>query len=182
VAHVVVTREDYFAAALDGLASEGHSAVRIAPLCRRLGVTTGSFYHYFGGFDRFVVELLEHWEDATTRSTFARTLTEPDPLKRLRMVKRSALDLPHEAETAIRAWSHVNPLVEAAQARVDGARLEHVRTVVAAFVPDRRRARLLAVHGLSLLVGVQQWRTPVDRRELGRLLDGFEAMVLADAG
>ncbi len=47
-----------------------------------------------------------------------------------------------------------------------------MRAVILGVVPNRREAELLAVMGISLLVGLQQWRWPVDVRELGRLLDG----------
>jgi AcrR family transcriptional regulator len=176
---LVVTRSDYFAAALDVLASQGHAALKIAALCKAIGVTTGSFYHYFGSWDGFVDELLAHWEQEKTQRIFQIAADEPDAVARVRKIKKLALTLPHEAETAIRAWSHINPAVERMQRRVDQERLDAVREVVSGVVADRRQAELLAVMGLSLLVGLQQWRSPVDVRELARLLDEYEGLVLA---
>jgi AcrR family transcriptional regulator len=178
---LVATRDDYFAAALHVLATEGHAALKIGTLCRAIGVTTGSFYHYFGSWDGFVEDLLAHWEQEKTQRIFEIAAGEHDPVARVRKIKKLALTLPHEAEAAIRAWSHSNPVVEQMQRRVDDERLEAVRLVVSGVVANRRQAELLAVMGLSLLVGLQQWRSPVDPRELARLLDEYEALVLSPA-
>jgi AcrR family transcriptional regulator len=178
---LVVTKDDYFAAALDVLATEGHAALKIGALCTAIGVTTGSFYNYFGSWDGFVAELLAHWEQEKTQRIFEVAAGEPDPRARVRKIKNLALLLPHEAETAIRAWSHVNPVVAEVQRRVDRDRLAAVRCVVSGVVPDPRRAESLAVAGLSLLVGLQQWRSPVDAHELEQILDAFERLVLGEA-
>jgi AcrR family transcriptional regulator len=176
---LVVTKNDYFAAALDVLATEGHAALKIGSLCRAIGVTTGSFYHYFGSWDGFVQELLAHWEQEKTRRIFEIAAAEHDPVARVRKIKKLALTLPHEAETAIRAWSHINPTVAEVQGRVDQERLDAVRSVIAGVVADPRQAELLAIMGLSLLVGLQQWRSPVDAGELANVLDEYERLVLA---
>ena len=178
---LVVTREDYFAQALDVLASRGHGALRIGSLCSAIGVTTGSFYHYFGSWDGFVEALLEHWEQEKTQRVFAIAAALPDPLARVRKVRTLALRLPHDAEAAIRVWSHVNPAVGVAQQRVDTERLDALRAVIGGVVHDRRQAERLAVTGMSLLVGIQQWRSPVDLKELDRVLDDFECLVLSRA-
>jgi AcrR family transcriptional regulator len=178
---LVVTREDYFAEAMRVLARDGHAALKIAPLCRAIGVTTGSFYHYFGGWDGFVGALLEDWEQRQTQRIVVLVSAPSDPVARIRTLKKLVLGLPHSAETAIRAWSHASDVVGAFQARVDEERREALFRLILAVVPNRRRADLLAVMGMSLLVGVQQWRTPVDVRELSRLLDEYEATIVSHA-
>ena len=176
MARIVATRDDYVATALDILAADGHGALRIGVLCRRLGVTTGSFYHYFGSFDGFVDELLASWEREKTQRIFEHALTLTDTRERVRELKGRALDLPHEAETAIRGWAHVNDAVATVQRRVDDERLEALRVVLTPVVGDA--AGLLASMALSILVGYQQRRTPVDLDELRRALDLFETVVL----
>lgn len=178
---LVVTKNDYFAAALDVLAAEGHAALKIGSLCRTIGVTTGSFYHYFGSWEGFVHALLSHWEQEATQRIFALAAAERDPIARVRKIKKLALTLPHDAETAIRAWGHTNAIVSEGQRRVDQERLAAVRSAILGVVRNRREAEQLAVLGISLLVGLQQWRSPVDTKELGRLLDDYEALVLSRA-
>ena len=180
MARIVATRDDYFAAALDTLARAGHGALRIGALCRGLGVTTGSFYHYFGSFDGFVAELLASWERENTQQVFEQALSVPDPVERVRVLKERALALPHEAEAAIRGWAHVNPVVALVQHRVDDERVEALRVVLGPVVGDDA-APLLASVAVSILVGYQQRGTPVDLDELRRALDLFESVVLHHA-
>ena len=181
MARLTVTREDYYAHALDILATEGHPGLRIGALCRRAGVTAGSFYHHFGSLDGFVDALLEHWEQEKTQRVLAIAAAEPDVEVRIHRIEQLALDLPHEAETAIRAWAHVNPAVAAVQRRVDGQRHAAVRAAVRHLVPDDAESERLATMAMSLLVGFQQWRSPVEPAELSRLMALFESM-LRDRG
>jgi AcrR family transcriptional regulator len=174
----LVTKIDYFTAALTVLADEGHGALKIGSLCRGLGVTAGSFYNYFGSLDGFVSELLGYWEQEKTQRIFAAASALADPVDRVKLVKSLAVELPHEAETAIRAWAHINPVVAETQQRVDQERQTALREVLAGVIPIEREADELAIMGLSLLVGIQQWRSPVDPVELGRVLDEFEMLVM----
>ena len=43
----LANREAYFETGLDVLADLGYGGLKLAEVCNRLGVTTGSFYHYF---------------------------------------------------------------------------------------------------------------------------------------
>jgi len=175
---VVVTREEYFETALALLASDGHGALKIGTMCRSLGVTTGSFYHYFGSLDGFVEAFLDYWERERTARVIELANAPADPTERIARLKTLALDVPHDAEGAIRAWANSNARVAEVQKRVDQERFDALRDVILGVVPDRRRAELLAVLGISLLVGMPMWRTPVRRAELARLYDEFEQSIL----
>ena len=59
------TRDHFLEAGLDLLAEGGVSAVTIAALCDRLGVTKGSFYHRFDDVAAFHAALLSSWEAGT---------------------------------------------------------------------------------------------------------------------
>jgi AcrR family transcriptional regulator len=118
--------------ALRVLAREGRNGLRIGRLCAALGVTSGSFYHHFGGWDGFVAALLEHWEREEVGRIVELVNASDDPLERVRRMKHLALTVPHEAETAIRAWATVDPVVEAAQRAVDRGRLHALADVLAA--------------------------------------------------
>lgn len=174
---VVVIREDYFDAAMKVLAVDGFSALKIGKLCKAVGVTTGSFYHYFGSWDGFVTELLEYWEREQTERIVQLATVPDEPTERVAVLKQLALTLPHEAEAAIRAWGNTNPVIADFQRRVDAERLEAVRLVISGVVPDRKKAEYLAFVGMTLLVGLQQWRSPVEAKELRRLLDTFEDLI-----
>lgn len=178
---LVVTRQEYFEAAMRLLAGDGFGDLKIGKLCKSIGVTSGSFYNYFGSWDGFVGQLLEYWESEQTARIVTMTNTHDDPFERIATMKDLAATVPHEAEAAIRAWGNSNPMVAKIQERVDRERYEALRDVVLAVVPDEARAEMLAIMGITLLVGVQQWRTPVDPLEFQRLLDEYEAIITMHA-
>ena len=55
----VVSREAYFETGLDVLSDLGYGGLKLAEVCNRLGVTSGSFYHYFSSWPAYTRELVE---------------------------------------------------------------------------------------------------------------------------
>lgn len=176
---LLVTRDDYFESAMRILGTEGANGLKIAPLCRSLKVTSGSFYGYFGSLDRFVVELMEYWEAQQTDRIVRLSNAQADAAERIRLMKRLGAGLPHEAEAAIRSWAHTNPTVGAAQKRVDERRVNGLAKVLLPAVGSRAEAKRLAIMGVTLLVGVQQLRSPVKKKDFDLLFDEYELLVLS---
>ncbi|MGW1675379.1 TetR/AcrR family transcriptional regulator [Streptomyces sp. NPDC002324] len=176
-----VTREDYFETALELLREHGVAGVRISALCKALGITTGSFYNYFGSLDGFIEQLMEYVEDSVTDHVIELSSAPDDSIERLDMMKRLVLNVRHEAEAAIRAWGSSNPTIASAQKRIDKKRYDALLTVITDVVPDHKAAELLAIMGVTLLVGMQQWRAPVSAEEFSRVLDEYRSAILAHA-
>ncbi|MEU1994030.1 TetR/AcrR family transcriptional regulator [Nocardia gamkensis] len=172
-----MTREDYFEAAMKILATHGHHALKMSTLCNELGVTTGSFYNYFGNWSNFIPELLKNWENERTLQVLEISSKPGDPFERIRVMKELAIEVPHASEAAIRAWSNGDPKVAEFQRRVDRGRFEALLTILSGLVHDKARAELLAIMGISLLIGEQSWRVPVDLGEMRRLFDEYEAVI-----
>ncbi|GAA1483167.1 TetR/AcrR family transcriptional regulator [Gordonia sinesedis] len=179
MAHVVVSREDYFDAAMRILATEGAGKLKIAHLCRSLHVTTGSFYGYFGNLDGFVREFLAHWEYTSTLRVGSIVAVEPDPVLRVRALKKFAAEIPHDAEAAIRGWAHSNDTVQEFVDRVDQERQQMIVDSLSP-VTGKERAEQLAIVGMTLLVGLQQWRRPVTTADYELVFSEFENLVLSD--
>lgn len=163
------TKEAFFDAAVRLLAA-GHddgrapvasrAGLKLAPLCRTVGVTTGSFYHHFSGWDGFVEALLEHWETTETARLVEVAGREADAGQRLALLTHLALTFPHEAEAAIRAWAHLEPRVAVVQRRVDDARRAVVADCLVVLAPDR--AEEIAALAVDSLIGVQSGLRPID--------------------
>ena len=105
----VVSRESYFETGLDVLSDLGYGGLKLAEVCNRLGVTTGSFYHYFSSWPAYTRELVENWMKERTVLVIEFVKNEPDPRRRIDSLVQVGLALPHGAEAAIRAWSSVDP-------------------------------------------------------------------------
>jgi AcrR family transcriptional regulator len=168
------SKDDYYRAALELLADGGVGALTIANLCARLGVTTGSFYAHFGGTREFHTAFLEQWEAGRVYQLNEQMEATTDPLERIDLLRRLAVGVNHEAESAIRGWARTNPVVAEFQRRVDRERED---ALVQAFVDigiDKKEARVLARIGLTILVGTQQIEEKVDRKRLDALLTEYQ--------
>jgi len=171
--------EDYFDAAMDLLGGAGAGPLTLPALCARLGVTTGSFYGHFASFDDFVTRFTDHW-DSTTFALLDIDRFTGDHLERVRQLKLSGGSLPHGAEGAIRARSRSNPIVAAAQARVDARRVAAVRAVIEPLVGAAEADRL-AHTGLTLLAGLHTLHSPPTAEHFEAVFDLFEDQILTSA-
>jgi AcrR family transcriptional regulator len=79
----VMSREAYFETGLDVLSDLGYGGLKLAEVCNRLGVTTGSFYHYFSGWPAYTKELVAHWMQGHTVQIIEVLRAEPDPRRRI---------------------------------------------------------------------------------------------------
>ena len=173
------SQETYFRAAFDLLAQEGHGGLKLGALCRRLAVTTGSFYHHFDGWHAFVEGLLDHWEAEQTERILRSSRAVPDAVTRVRIMKElTATTVPHAAEAAIRMWGGGDPRVRRVQDRIDELRIAALAEVLDGVIDDPAQSRRLAVLGISIMIGWQQLRQPRALSELVELFDEFEATVL----
>ena len=168
------TKDDYYRASLDLLAEGGVGALTIANLCARLGVTTGSFYAHFAGIREFHTAFLEQWEVGRVYQLKGQMDATPDPLERIDLLRRLAVALNHEAESAIRGWARTNPVVAEFQRRVDQAREQELVQAFLDIGIDKKEARVLARIGLTILVGTQQVEEKVDRKRLDALLTEYQ--------
>lgn len=57
----LLEQRDWLDAGLELLRARGIGGVEVNPLCRRVGVTKGSFYYHFENRDEFLRRLIEHW-------------------------------------------------------------------------------------------------------------------------
>ena len=120
----VVSRESYFETGLDVLSDLGYGGLKLAEVCNRLGVTTGSFYHYFSSWPAYTRELVENWMKERTVLVIEFLKNETDPRRRIDSLIQVGLALPHGAEAAIRVWSSLDPDVHDIQVQVDQQRFD----------------------------------------------------------
>lgn len=174
----VVTREDYFSAAIKILATQGAGELKMSVLCKAVKMTTGSFYGYFGSFDGFVEQFLTYWQEQQTDRLVNMANLPQDPVERVRTMKALGRSLPHSAEAAIRSWAHTNDAVALAQKSVDERRTESLVRLFEPIVESHEHAESLAVLGITLLVGLQQLRSPVTDADFNRIFDEYERIIL----
>lgn len=163
----VVSRESYFDTGMDVLSDLGYGGLKLAEVCNRLGVTTGSFYHYFPNWSAYTRELIEHWREARTLRVVEAVRADPDPNRRVETLIQEALALPHGAEAAIRVWSSLDPDVHTVQSLVDQLRYDILFEAAREIIGDERNARFFAAWGVYVIVGYEQSTLPRDTEALG---------------
>ncbi|MBV9352058.1 MAG: TetR/AcrR family transcriptional regulator [Mycobacterium sp.] len=174
-----LSREAYFETGLDVLSDLGYGGLKLAEVCGRLGVTSGSFYHYFSNWPDFTHELVDHWKQVSASELVDCCRHVPDPRRRIDRLIHNGLNLPHGAEAAIRSWSSLDSHVHAAQEQVDQARHDIMRQSALQILQDARQAQVFADWALYLLIGFEQCTLPKDKVGLkwiaGQLLDCLDA-------
>lgn len=113
--------DDWVACALEVLADEGVAGIKIPTLCKRLGVTKGSFYWHFSDLEAFLAAVAEHWaagRDEAVASFAALESIEPNERLRLMML-RFADTSTWPLERAVREWARTNPWVRERVAQTD---------------------------------------------------------------
>jgi len=173
-----VSRESYFETGLQVLADLGYGGLKLAEVCNRLGVTTGSFYHYFPNWPAYTRELVQHWMDVETVRFIEQSRAEKDPRKRIDNLFNKGMELPHGAESAIRVWSALDPYVHEVQTAVDQQRYDIMYESAFEILQNKRQAQVFAAWAMYLLVGFEQVAIPRDidafRWVVGRMADALD--------
>lgn len=155
-------RGNWIESAIDILAREGVSGLRVEVLAKRCGVTKGSFYWHFKDRHDLLSALLDYWKEGRIRDIEKVTATTPgkerDQLHHAIEVYGASRNRKGMAiELAVRDWARHDPQAAAVVESVDLYRLECTRRLfVAAGMSDaeaKSRSLLLyaCVFGLSLM-------------------------------
>lgn len=149
-------RSAWIAAALEALADGGPQAVRVDVLARRLGVTRGGFYGQFKGRDELLEAVLDEWERRSVDAVLGEAgATDREP--RAKAIRAGLLTFSPElvrVDLAVRDWARRDAKVSARLRRVDTRRMDYLRSLVAASLPnagaDEVAARSLLAFGMAL--------------------------------
>jgi AcrR family transcriptional regulator len=168
--------DDWVTAALDLLAEDGPSGVKIDRLCVRLGVTKGSFYWHFKDLEGFLTAVADRWGEArdARRGRFAE-LEELEPRERLRAMIDELTDPRDWAlERAVREWARTDPSVAERVAATDRWVFQAVRKIFLELGFDAAdadiRAKTLFYAGVGFIYAGPQGQRG-GRRQRERLLD-----------
>ncbi|HMA36907.1 MAG TPA: TetR/AcrR family transcriptional regulator [Chloroflexia bacterium] len=156
---------DWLAAGLHVLVAVGAEGLTVDGLCRRLGVTKGSFYHHFANHHAYTEALLAYWEQEHTLTIIRLSEQAPDPAARLAQLTRLVAAAAPELEIAIRAWALRDPFVRAYQARIDRLRLAYLQEVCLPLARDPEHAAVLARLLYSVYIGAHQMVPPLSADE-----------------
>lgn len=152
-----LTREDWLREALCLMDREGVHALRIERLSEILGVTKGSFYWHFEGYDDLLRSLLHFWAEALPNMIREDMVNKPrDPSERfLWLLERIVAEELNEHDQAVRAWAKFDPAAKAIVRKVDVERLEYVRSLFVEMGFDEAEAELRSNMSYYYVIGEQ---------------------------
>jgi AcrR family transcriptional regulator len=122
----LLEQRDWLVAGLELLRVRGIGGVEVGPLCRRVGVTKGSFYYHFENRDAFLELLIEHWLE--TCAPTPDSVEEFDRVVGLENRVRAVLDFIRENDLgrydlAMRTWATEDEKARQAVESMDKLRL-----------------------------------------------------------
>ncbi len=123
---------DWLALAMDVVAKEGGAKLTIDSLCRKLGVTKGSFYAHFESRADFVRQIVAYWRENFTQSVIDTIDELEDATAEARLL--ALMQLLHRErmagyEVAVRAWAAHDLTVTQGVQETDRLRFKFVRRI-----------------------------------------------------
>lgn len=125
-------RDAWIAEAIDVLAAEGISGLRVEVLAKRLGVTKGSFYWHFKDRQDLLGEALAVWKDGRIRDIAKQTRVTPgkEAQQILHLIEVYSASRNRKGmliELAVRDWAKRDAGVAAVVSEVDAFRFKSAR-------------------------------------------------------
>jgi AcrR family transcriptional regulator len=164
-----VTQDEWIAAALHTLCTEGHAGLSAERLSRKLGVTRGSFYHHFPNMDTFHLAVLQRWQTVHTEDIIF-SHTHPDPAVELARLIQHTFNMSMALENGINAWAGANSRVADFVAKVEKRRMDRLIEIYQAVCGDAEKGRRLAKIGYYGLLGAAHAVPRLSQEELRQLL------------
>lgn len=148
-------RNQWLALALDTFAEEGRARLRIEELCRKMGVTRGSFYWHFKNRDDFVYSIVKYWMDWSTQNAMeAANSSKGNAGERLLALAEyiTQKDL-GKYDMIMHSWALYEPQVAQMVQKVDDQRLAFVRSLFSemGFIGDELEMRAQTFAGYHSL-------------------------------
>jgi AcrR family transcriptional regulator len=183
----VPTRSDWLQAGLAAVVDDGPNGLRIDRLCRRLGVSKGSFHHHFAGagdfkrslltaYETLVVEALDQAIDQNAGATPQATLAGLTAA----ITSTQSFYRP-ELEVAMRAWACSDAEVRAVQERVDRQRLKSLQGIWSRILDDPSEAQTAALLPYLVGIGASLVQPPTPPDQLQRVYELLQRLVPHEA-
>jgi AcrR family transcriptional regulator len=152
---------------VDLLAENNSSSLEIPNLCKRLGVTKGSFYWHFAGRSELLSAILEDWRrrmtlDVTRRVPRVGPTVEAALRYVLGLIRKPRSNRSGAMERSVRDWARTDPLARAAVIDVDQIRLMFFEQLFRQRNFPRKEARVRAYAAYAMMMGDSILKETVD--------------------
>jgi AcrR family transcriptional regulator len=158
---------DWVSTGAELLAEHNVNGIEIPDLCKRLGVTKGSFYWHFEGRHDLLSAILDDWRrrmtlDVTVRATRAGSSVSSTLRYLLGLVRRPRPNRNAAIEKSIRDWSRIDERAHAAVVEVDQIRLAYFHALFRRHNFSEKESSLRAYAAYAMMMGDSMLRETVE--------------------
>jgi AcrR family transcriptional regulator len=162
-----LSAEDWVSTGAELLAEHNVNGIEIPDLCKRLGVTKGSFYWHFEGRGDLLSAILEDWRrrmtlDVTVRASRAGSSVATTLRYLLGLVRRPRPNRNAAIEKSIRDWSRIDERAHTAVVEVDQIRLAYFRELFRRHNFSEKEASLRAYAAYTIMMGDSMLRETIE--------------------
>lgn len=171
-----LTKADWIKAGQDLVREFGITNLRLAALTRRLGVSTGSFYHHFVDFEEYLAAVAEYYSVGGVTGLLQRAAAEAKtPTERIKNLGRlSVKEQVWELDAAMRVWATMDKRADRAVVRAEAATLDFLAAALIDLGIAPADAQLRARVLLSVNIARLATMTAKTRRQY--LLQAFDLL------
>lgn len=171
-----ITKERWLSLSLKVLDREGRNGLKISRLCEELGVTKGSFYHWFTSKADLDQAVLHYWQDIFTKELIRSAEVGSTAKEKLsRLVSRciECSDAESRLEIEINIWAHQDATVGAFVKEVYVQRFSYLILLLEDIYPTKPEAKRHALILYSLIIGVELFYQKLTRDELEAVFSDY---------
>jgi AcrR family transcriptional regulator len=148
---------DWVEAATDSLIDNNVNSIEVSNLCRRLGVTKGSFYWHFDALRDLLDAILDDWQkrmttDVSLRAQRAGNTVDIALRHLLSLIRKPRPNRNSAIERSVREWARTDPIVRTAVIEVDQKRLAFFEGLFrgGSFSDTEARTRAYAAYAMMM--------------------------------
>ncbi|MDQ1813866.1 TetR/AcrR family transcriptional regulator [Massilia sp. CCM 9210] len=174
-----LSRDTWLDFGLAVLRDDGPQALKADPLCKRMGVSRGSFYWHFDSAGSFALAVLERWESIAT-DQIIRAIEEAadDALARLRLLLTNVGELDIGLYQAINTLGAQDPGAAQVLRRVHERRVAFVANLLAGLGFDAAEAATRAQLIYAWAMGELLTREPGRKAFSAAQIDAVERLLM----
>ena len=150
-----ISKDEWLKAGMNALGLHGEEAIRIDKMCAELNVSKGSFYHHFQNIENFVVSLMTFWEKENTIDIIDSAEEESSFEEKTEKLNTIVIGKDHLVEVRIRSWAVRDPKVKLFVDKVDGQRIEYLKSLYLQSGASEEKAFNLARLEYAAFIGMQ---------------------------
>ncbi len=162
-------RSAWLKAGLGILDRSGAQALKISALCQALKQTKGAFYHWFGSKEAYEDALLGHWKERYTQAFIQQAEHGRTAAEKLALLARQCIEgvlTGGRLEYEINAWGRRSEAVRQYIEAVYRQRYDYLLHLLGEIHDDPRVVEQKALQLYCLIIGVDFFFKPLDRRQL----------------